>query len=215
MFEATDSPRVFAVPVGCDFSKSFVVGLRDRTKGMAPEEFARVEIFVNTQRMARRLKELLIADGALLLPQIRVITDIANHPDLPTALPTAVSKLRRELVLAQAVGRLLAADETVAPQSAKFDLAKSLAAVLDEMQGEGIPIAKLKSVDVESHSEHWNRSLTFLNILADHWTEDSPTDPQERQRAAAMAFTNAWNDTPPTHPVLAIGPTDRKQCSNG
>lgn len=205
MFEATDIPRVFAVPVGCDFSKTFLAGLRSRIT--TPEGLARVEIFVNTQRMARRLKELLAQDGAVLLPKIRVITDIAKHPNLPVVLPEPVSKLRRELMLAQAVGQLLNADETVAPQSAKFDLAKSLAGVLDEMQGEGIPISTLKTVDVESHSEHWDRSLRFLNILADHWNNDAPTDPQDRQRAAANAFTAHWAEHPATHPVLAIGST--------
>ncbi len=207
MFSPTDKPRVFAVPVGCDFSKTFVTGLRARLQGQSPEALARVEIFVNTQRMARRLKDLLAADGAVLLPKIRVITDIANHPDLPITLPEPVSKLRRELTLAQAVGALLAADETVAPQSAKFDLAKSLAGVLDEMQGEGVPFAALATINVESHSEHWGRSLQFLSILAQHLESDTPTDPQDRQRAAAMAFAVKWTTEPPTHPIIVIGST--------
>lgn len=207
MFEPTDKPRVFAVPVGCDFSKTFVKGLRARLDGMAPEALARVEVFVNTQRMARRLKELLAANGAVLLPSIRVITDIANHPDVPIVLPEPVSKLRRQLTLAQLVGRLLDADGSIAPQSAKFDLAKSLAGVLDEMQGEGVAVPKLAKIKVDDQSGHWQRSLNFLNILAQHWTVDHPTDPQDRQRAAALAFAAKWAAEPPTHPVIVIGST--------
>jgi double-strand break repair protein AddB len=207
MFDPSDKPRVFAVPVGCDFSKTFVKGFRDRLNGKAPDELARVEIFVNTQRMARRLRELLAANGALLLPKIRVITDIATHPDLPITLPEPVSKLRRQLTLAQLVGRLLDADGSIAPQSAKFDLAKSLAAVLDEMQGEGVPVSKLAEIKVEDQSGHWQRSLGFLSILAQHWTVNNPTDPQDRQRAAALAFATKWAVKPPSHPVIAVGST--------
>ncbi|WP_069298513.1 double-strand break repair protein AddB [Neptunicoccus sediminis] len=207
MFEPTSKPRVFAVPVGCDFSRSFIAGLQTRLAGYGPEMLGRTEIFVNTQRMARRLKELLTEDGALLLPKIRVLTDIANHPDLPVVLPEPVSKLRRQLTLAQLVGRLLAADGSIAPQSAKFDLAQSLAAVLDEMQGEGVPLSALADISVEDQSGHWQRSLDFLNILAQHWDTENPTDPQDRQRAAALAFAAKWAETPPEHPVLAIGST--------
>lgn len=207
MFDFSDRPRVFAVPVGCDFSKTFVDGLRTRLAGTPPEALARVEVFVNTQRMARRLKELLAADGAVLLPKIRVITDIARHPDLPITLPEPVSKLRRELTLAQLVGRLLDADGSIAPQSAKFDLAKSLAGVLDEMQGEGVAVPELAKIKVEDQSGHWQRSLDFLNILAAHWTVDHPTDPQDRQRAAAIAFAAKWAVEPPSHPVIVIGST--------
>jgi double-strand break repair protein AddB len=181
--------------------------LRERLHNTAPDELARVEIFVNTQRMARRLKELLAANGAVLLPRIRVITDIATHPDLLMVLPEPVSKLRRQLTLAQLVGRLLDADGSIAPQSAKFDLAKSLAAVLDEMQGEGVPVSELAEIKVEDQSGHWQRSLDFLNILAQHWTVDNPTDPQDRQRAAALAFAAKWAVEPPTHPVIAVGST--------
>ena len=207
MFEQSETPRVFAIPIGCDFSKTFVKGLRDRLEGMPPEVLSRVEVFVNTQRMARRLKELLSGDGSVLLPKIRVITDIANHPDLPIVLPDPVSKLRRQLTLAQLVGRLLDADGSIAPQSAKFDLAKSLAGVLDEMQGEGVAVSDLSNIKVEDQSGHWQRSLDFLKILAEHWTVNHPIDPQDRQRAAALAFSAKWAVEPPKHPIIVIGST--------
>ena len=207
VFDPQSAPRVFAVPIGCDFVQAFAAGLQARMAAHPPEALARIEVFVNTQRMARRLKNVLSQNGAVLLPKIRVITDISSHPDLPISLANPTSKLRRQLILAQAVGALLAADETVAPQSAKFDLATSLAGVLDEMQGEGVSFDALAKVDVESHSEHWTRSLKFLEILAQHLERDHPTDPQHRQRVAAEAFATTWAENPPSHPVLAIGST--------
>lgn len=207
MFENTDKPRVFAVPIGCDFSKTFVKGLRARLYGQPPEALARVEVFVSTRRMVRQLKNLLAADGAVLLPKIRLITDIANHPDLPIALPKPVSRLRRQLILAQLVGRLLDKDGSMAPQSAKFDLANSLAGILDEMQGEGVAMSELMKINLEDQSRYWQQSLKFLNILTQYWAVDQPIDPQDRQRAAASAFTKKWTIKPPNHPIIVVGST--------
>ena len=207
MFKQSDQPRIFAVPVGCDFSETFVKGLRARLSEQPPEAMARVEIFVNTRRMMRQLKDSLTSYGAVLLPKIRLITDIANHPDLPITLPEPVSKLQRQLTLAQLVGQFLAADVSIAPQSAKYELASSLTDVLDEMQGEGVSISQLKKIKVDDQSGHWQRSLDFLNILAQYWTVDHPTDLQDRQRAAALAFKAKWIVEPPTHPVIVIGST--------
>ena len=207
MFEAQISPRVFAVPIGCDYLQTFVNGLLRRFETDPPEALARTEIFVNTRRMARRLHEELISKGAILLPKIRVLSEIASHPDLPVTLPEPIPKLRRQLRLAQLVGGLLATDQSIAPQSAKFDLAQSLAALLDEIQGEGIPLSDLSAIKVDDESGHWQRSLACRNMLAGHWNIGHPTDPQDRQRQAGIAFADMWKNSPPKHPVLAIGST--------
>ena len=54
MFEPTDTPRAFGLPPGVDFPAELVAGLRARLQGQPPEAMARVEIYVNTRRMARR-----------------------------------------------------------------------------------------------------------------------------------------------------------------
>ncbi len=57
MFEATDKPRIFGMPMGSDFASSLVAGLQEKSHEMAPADWARIEIFVNSKRMRRRIRE--------------------------------------------------------------------------------------------------------------------------------------------------------------
>ena len=207
MFQPTESPRVFALPLGVDFAARFIDGLRARMDGQPPEAWAKVQVYVNTRRSARRLEELLAAGGAMILPDIRVITALANDAMVP--LPRAIPPLRRRLVIARLVAAYRAKEPDVAPESAVFDLADSLGDLLDSFSGEGVATEMLSQIDVEDHSEHWARSLRFLEILTDYWTAGRAgmMDGEERQRAAAEYYATAWAKNPPQHPVIVAGST--------
>ncbi len=213
MFESQAHPRVFTVPVGRSYLIDLVSGLESRLRGQPPEAMARIEIFVNTRRAERNLHALLTQRGACLLPRIRLITEIASHPRLPIELPAPISPLRRRLLLAQLVKSLLNQQTGLAPYSATFDLADSLAAVMDELQGEGIPVSALEEIHVGDLSEHWENSLRFLRILSEHWDESAAVDPLDRQRRAAVSFAEAWKKKPPDHPVVVAGSTGSRDAS--
>lgn len=208
MFDEQKSPRVFALPIGVDFSGAFVDGLLGRMQGQPPEALARVVIYVNTRRSARGIEALLCTRGARLLPDIRVVTDLAK--DTRFDLPQPIPSLRRQLIIARLVDAYLQHQPDVAPQSAVFDLADSLCALLDGFQGEGIAMQALHDIDVERQSEHWERSLKFLDILADYWGNHRPEnapDSEERQRAVAQKYAELWTNNPPQHPVIIAGST--------
>ena len=76
MFEPQEPPRVFGLPAGVDFPQALVDGLLARVDGHPPEALARVELLVNTERMARRLRRIFEDGPARLLPRIRLITDL-------------------------------------------------------------------------------------------------------------------------------------------
>jgi ATP-dependent helicase/nuclease subunit B len=46
---------VFALPPGADFPAALVDGLLARYGALPPEDFARIELWVNTRRMERRI----------------------------------------------------------------------------------------------------------------------------------------------------------------
>ncbi|PIB26519.1 double-strand break repair protein AddB [Amylibacter kogurei] len=207
MFKPTKTPRVFSQSIGVDFFNAFVAGLLERTSDKPPEYLATIEIFVNTTRAARRLKQLFIESGACLLPRIRLITDLANDPLAPISLPKPVPALRRRLQLGQLVQALIKSDPSLAPQSAAYDLADALAALMDEFQGEAVPLSALEGIVLENQSEHWNRSLKFLQIIATHWTENARTDPNDRQHHVAQAYADYWRENPPNHPIIVAGST--------
>ncbi len=208
MFDPSPAARVFALPLGVDFSRRFVDGLLARLAGHPPEALARTVIYVNTRRSARLLETVLSETGARLLPDIRVIGDLAQDPVLDQ--PRAIPSLRRRLVLARLVEAFIDRQPDIAPKSAIFDLAESLEALLDSFQGEGIAIEALQTIDVGQQSGHWERSLAFLEILGDYWMHHRPEnapDREERQRAVAVAYARLWEKFPPGHPVIVAGST--------
>lgn len=208
VFEDTPRPRLFGLPPGVDFPAALIAGLTHRMGDAPPEALARVEILVNTRRMQRRLRALFDAGPARLLPRVRVVSDIGR--DTPMAgIPPSVSPLRRRLELSQLVAELIAAQPDLAPDAATFDLADSLAALMDEMQGEGVDFAAIDTLDVASHSAHWERSLTFIRIVQAYLAASGTAapDPEARQRMVVQAQIAQWNALPPQHPIIIAGTT--------
>jgi ATP-dependent helicase/nuclease subunit B len=56
LFDRTSQPRVFATPVGVDFSSALINGIDQRLAGAQPHDLGRIEIYVNTARLQRRLR---------------------------------------------------------------------------------------------------------------------------------------------------------------
>ncbi len=206
MFEPNQAPRIMALPVGYDFSAAFIAGLRARMAGCEPGEWARITIFVNTRRSARRLSDLL-STGPAILPNIRVIGDLAKDP-FP-GLPQPANALERQLLLADLIGAFLDKQSDLAPKSARFDLAKSLAALLDELDGEGLEIDSLKDIEIDGQSGHWQRNLMFLNILKDYVAAlgTKMSGAEARQRAVIAALAAEWQENPVQTPVIIAGST--------
>ncbi|MEY4982956.1 MAG: hypothetical protein RIR62_1222 [Pseudomonadota bacterium] len=197
---------VFALPLGVDVPRALVAGLRARMAGQPPEAMARVTLYLNTNRMARRVTDLLVSGGALILPRLRVLTDLA--PDLPLPdIPPAVPPLRRRLEVAQLVAALMERQPDIAPRAALYDLADSLATLMDEMQGEGVTPDRVAGLDVSDHSAHWARTRDFLSIVTGFFDGSEAPDTQARQRRIAEALARRWADAPPADPVIVAGST--------
>ena len=207
MFDSTDRPRVFALPLGVDFGRGFVDGLEERFAALAPEERARVEIFVNTRRMQSRLRELFDAGPPCLLPRVQLLNDLAFRP-LAADIPPPVSPLRRRLELTQLVSRLIETAPDLAPKSAVYDLSDSLAALMDEMHGEGVSPEAIRQLDVSDKSGHWARSLAFFNIVQSVFDDSaSKPDIETRQRLVIEKTVSNWEESPPNHPIIIAGST--------
>ena len=207
MFETSQIPRVFSLPIGSDFSAAFLNGLFDRLNGEQPHVISQVHIFVNTRRTERRLRELCVARGPCLLPHFHLITDLANDPLNLCKLPQAAVPDRRKLQLGQLIRQLLKAQPDLAPVSATYDLADSLGALLDEIQGEDVDMSEITDLDLGTHSAHWDRSKKFLSILAQHWDQQALTDTQDRMRHVVETYAGIWEKTPPSYPILIAGST--------
>ncbi len=207
LFPPGPGPRVFALPPGTDFTAALVAGLEARLAGRPPEAWARVDIWVNTRRAARGLTERLSTGPARLLPRIRVVTELADDPGLPVDLPPPVPALRRKLELARLVQGLINARPGLAAETAAFDLADSLADLMDEIRGEAVDPAGFATLDIGEHAAHWQTSLAFLSIVRDWLDAGNMAEGQARLRAAAEALAADWATAPPAHPVIVAGST--------
>lgn len=200
MFAPEPGPRVFGLPPGVDFAAELAAGLRQRLEDQPPEALARVEILVPTARVGSALTLALSrGQAASYLPRLRTLADLAGaaEDDLPP--------LERLLELTRLTRQLLAADPALGPPHAAIGLARSLAALADEMAEEGVPAAALAALDLGDHAARWQRTLEFLNIAAP-WIDGSD-GPGQRLRRAVAAQITAWTAAPPAHPVLIAGST--------
>ena len=208
MFDPTQTPRLFGVPPGEDFAAAIVARCLATYRDQPPEALARLTIIVNAERMRRRLVELFSDGNARLLPRILPVTAVDRLvPD--ASLPPATSNLHRKLELARLIKPLLDAPDAPAPRSALFDLADSLAALLDELHGEDVSPETLLSLKVEDESHYWRRSLDFLSIVQKYLALSGTThaDTDARLRAATEHLISRWSAHPPLHPFLVVGST--------
>jgi len=123
-------------------------------------------------------------------------------------IPPQIPPLRRRLELVQLVNRLIKTQPNLAAQSAAFDLADSLAELINEMHGEGVDLSVLDQLDVTDMSGHWQRSLSFMQIVRQFIGKDSrELDVEAHRRAVVAAQIDFWKATPPDHPVIVAGST--------
>ncbi|RMH50878.1 MAG: double-strand break repair protein AddB, partial [Alphaproteobacteria bacterium] len=209
-----DGSRLFHVPPGLAFPEAFARGLAARLRGRPPLDAARIEVLVPSARAATLVDRALAAHLGpdALLPAVRVVGALADHPAAPV-LPPAVSPLRRMLRLSELVRAFLDRRPEIAPPSARFALAEALAALLDELQAAGLGPDALDRIDVAQHARHWQTTRDFVGIIADHWPailaeeEGGALDPEAREARALEGIAARWSARPPDHPVIVAGST--------
>lgn len=177
---------------------------------------------------------------ALALPRIRPIAegeeDLALLSDLAAAepmaaqfadVPPAVSELERRLVLTELVLRWSAATRRTAPTAATpFDpfagsgaatpaqaaqLATELSRLIDMVETENVSLAGLSALVPENYSEHWQKTLGFLEIVLDWWpqhlAERGLISPVERRNRLILAEAGRLASLASRHPVIVAGVT--------
>ena len=162
---------------------------------------------------ARSLGEAFLRRGGgrpLLLPRIQPIGEIEADEllldgTLELALPPAIGGLRRQLLLA----RLLAPLGWTLEHALR--LAAELAALLDELQTEQVPLAGLDRLVPDALADHWQKSRDLLAVIAEAWpavlADEQALDPAERRHRLLTALARRWRETPPAGRIVAAGST--------
>lgn len=209
--------NLFSLPPGTDFAREFARGFWERFGDLRPEEIARIEILTNNRRALRVIEEALMetAAGSVLLPRLRVLAELGADPLLFPEIAPPVNGHARHLRLIRLVEAYLQAEdrERMAPVSAAPDLARDLTALLDEFDEAGLALDALDTATGGEHSEHWARTLHFIDIVRRAWPaiaeeeEGGALNPKARQRLVIEGLAAGWRQVPPTHPVIAVGST--------
>ena len=206
------APRVFGLPPGVDYAQAVVAGLAARLEGAPPEAWARVTLVAGTGRMARRLQAALEEGPARLMPRIvRVEAPLEIDRRVPPPPgPAARSALDMQLDLALLIDALKARHPGLAPGGSAFDLARALAALIEEMGGENVSAETLAGLDVGRHAEHWQRAQAIVAAAQAHLAPDDagvPAGAEAARRRAVDALAEAWRRDPPADPVIVAGST--------
>ncbi|MFN3260498.1 MAG: double-strand break repair protein AddB [Pikeienuella sp.] len=202
-------PRVFGLPPGADFAASLARGLRARLGDAPPEALARITVTLATGRAIRAVERAFEAGTeATFLPRLAPIAALGAGM---AEAPPAIGALERRLTLTRLVSTFLAASpESGAPVAAP-GLAAALADLLDEMQREEVPPARLDEAAETDPAEHWLRTLQFLAILREKWPEHLAaldlSDREALRRLDVAALLSEWAGAPPEAPLLAAGST--------
>lgn len=213
-----NGPRVFTISSDVAFVDALAQGILDQV-GHAPEKLAQVRVLLPTRRACRALREAFLRQSngaAMLLPIMLPLGDVdedelaLEHIGLDDALdlPPAIGGARRMALLARLV---MAKDAQTTPDQA-IRLAGELARLVDQVHTEGLDLARLPDlVPVGDLSEHWQKTVDFLEILGTVWpqvlADQNLMDPAQRRDALLRARADAWRTTPPDTPIIAAGST--------
>ncbi|MEM9853055.1 MAG: double-strand break repair protein AddB [Pseudomonadota bacterium] len=197
MFEEGAKPRVFYIPPGVDYPKAVVAGLEARLSEKPPEAWGRARLIANAGRMITRLREVFDEGPTRLLPRLSLITDLEALCPGGTQLEDAVSDIRRQLDLAHALRQ-------VPGLTAHLDLARALARLIDEMDGENVSYGALEALDVSDQSGHWRRALEIVKIAAAY---KPGLGPDAITRARTDEIIKDWRNAPPRDPIIVAGST--------
>ncbi|HYD15879.1 MAG TPA: double-strand break repair protein AddB, partial [Hyphomicrobium sp.] len=208
--------------------------------GRAPGvmDLPRITLYLPTRRATRALQEAFLrASGgrALLLPKIvpisegeedlSLISSAASDADTASGIAPAIGELERRLVLTSLIQRwteamhsargeaavepLAAAGASTPAQAAV--LAKELAALMDMVETEEVSLDGLAKLVPETFSEHWQKTLQFLEIVTQYWpahlAESGMLSAAGRRNAVIRAEAERLSTSLPLHPVIVAGVT--------
>ena len=233
----TTGPNVFNIPASAPFLPVLIGALRDGRlvngfpASRDPLELARATLYLPTRRACQLAGDAFVAafDGqAAILPRIVALGDLdedeiifaetatAELAEDALALPPAIGKLDRRLLLAQLIVRWAAAirPEQGAPliantPAAALALADDLARLIDDTITRKMDWQRLDSLVPDQFDKYWQLTLDFLKIARDYWParlkEEGATDAAERRDRLIEAEMKRLAGS--NQPVIAAGST--------
>ncbi|GAU82126.1 double-strand break repair protein AddB [Bosea sp. BIWAKO-01] len=231
--------NLFTIPAGTAFLDVLAQAVLDGRFGQVyapddPAAMARATLYLPTRRAARALVAGLSArlgGKPLLLPRIVPLGDV---DEAETALIGAggwdgarvgpIDPLARRMLLARLVDswgrtanrshlKLDPSEPSLVPSTLAeaWGLAGDLAALLDQMQTEGVPVERLATLDAARFDKVWQLNASFLAILGEAWPKilesRDACDPADFRNRMLEAERQRLLSGSVTGPIIAAGST--------
>ncbi len=216
-------PRIFSIGPHLKFLDELAAAIVASVGGDQGAALADVEIYLPTRRAARALADAFLAlagdDAATFIPKIRAVGDVDEDEITPfrgapadeMELPPAVSDVERRITLARLVAAKDHAPAGEAHWTSALAAADELASLIDAFYTEEIDPGVLGAIAPDDLAEHWARSLEFLDIVTRSWPahlrEIGRMDPAARRVRLINRLADAYEKSPPAHPVIIAGTT--------
>jgi len=128
-------------------------------------------------------------------------------------LPPAVPEYERQMLFMTILQKWYDANpQEEVPELAQLArLAQALGHLLDQVQTEQLTFEDLDELVPDDYAIHWQQTLDFLKILTENWPHILAAtgfmDTAERRNHLLNGLTKYWQQSPPSHPVIAAGST--------
>lgn len=231
--------NLFSIPAGAPFLEVLAQAMLDGRFGRIhdpadPAAMARATLYLPTRRAARAFTAILaekLGGKPLLLPRIVPLGDVdeAETALIGSGAWTAerivpIEPLERRMLLTRLVDawgrsanrshlRLGPSEPSLVPATLgeAYALAGDLAALLDQMQTEGVPVEKLAGLDAARFDRVWQLNASFLAILGEAWPDilgdRGATDPAEFRNRMLAAERERLLAGGAKGPIIAAGST--------
>ncbi|UZF91971.1 double-strand break repair protein AddB [Bosea sp. NBC_00550] len=231
--------NLFSIPAGAPFLDVLAQAMLDGRLGPIhdpadPAAMARATLFLPTRRAARAFTTILaekLGGKPLLLPRIVPLGDV---DEAETALIGSgawsggriapIDPLKRRMLLTRLVDawgrsanrshlRLDPGEPSLVPATLAeaYGLAGDLAALLDQLQTEDVPVEKLAALDAARFDKVWQLNASFLAILGDAWpqilADQGAIDPAEFRNRMLAAERERLLAGGARGPIIAAGST--------
>ncbi len=213
-------PALYSIPAHRAFADALAAGLI-AWHGRDPMALAQGTVLLPNNRAVRALSEAFVraSGGGLLLPRLVPIGDPELGERIGSALDPigsgadiapAIDPMRRLMILARLVQQARRAAGQGVDAGEAIRLAQALAAVLDQMQVERVPVTALRDLTLtEDLSIHWQKSLDLFALLIARWPQElarlGMIDQSERRNALFDHIAARWGEAPPKGFVVAAG----------
>ncbi len=212
--------KLYSIPAHLSFLDALAAGVLAKA-GDDPLKLADYNIIVPDGEMKRALQHAFITQmqgRTQVMPHITSLAglddehlslEISNDPLLSQALmdmPPAVSRLDRQLILAQEILKL--PGMASAPHKA-IALGGELGRFIDVAQRYDVDIADLARLVPDSFKAQWAKTADFLKIITETWPkkleELACVDPEDHKNAVLYVQALHWQQHPHNRPVIAAG----------